>query len=82
MSQQVVVSKSFDVCTESQGAALTLTLPPLSYALLRRLDCRRSLADVRRPNPSPRPNSSNQPLTSNASPISLSLTLTLALPQP
>ena len=44
--------------TELQGAALTLTLPPLSYALLRRLDCRRPLVDVRRPNPSLNPNSS------------------------
>ena len=43
--------------TELQGAPLTLTLPPLSYALLRRLDCRRALADVRRPGPHPRPNS-------------------------
>ena len=69
--------------TELQGAPLTLTLPPLSYALLRRLDCRRSLADVRRPNPNPRPNSSNQPLTSNAYPNPNSNPgLTLALPQP
>ena len=44
-----------------QGAPLTLTLPPLSYALLRRLDCRRALADVRRPNPSPSPSPSPSP---------------------
>jgi len=40
--------RSFAVRTELQGAPLTLTLPPLSYNLLRRFDCRRSFADVRR----------------------------------
>ena len=50
-----------DVRTELQGAPLTLTLPPLSYALLRRLDCRRALADVRRSNPSPSPSPSPDP---------------------
>ena len=44
-----------------QGASLTLTLPPLSYALLRRFDCRRALADVRRPNPSPSPSPNPSP---------------------
>lgn len=35
------------VRTELQGSPLTLRLPPLSHAILRRLDCRAALRDVR-----------------------------------
>ena len=33
--------------TELQGGAMTMQLPPMSSAVLRRLDCKRSLKEVR-----------------------------------
>ena len=40
--------RRLEVRTELQGAPLTLALLPLSYTVLRHLDCRRALAEVRR----------------------------------